>query len=504
MSPTLQHSYDRYASTMKKYMDIESAYAILGWDKEVNAPPKSNAIRAQQMATLSGMAHEVITDPALGELLHHLSEQSTQLGPKEQKNIQQSLKEYQREQKFSTAFVMRRSKVYSAAYDAWMKASAANDFAIYQKALTAIFDIKREEAELLTYEDHPYNALIDQYEPGAKVKALDVLFADVKTQLVDFAHQIREQQQVEDAFLFQHFDRDQQWDFGLYVLRNMGYDFEAGRQDISPHPFTTTFGAGDVRVTTRIDEKNLGNMTWSCIHEGGHALYEQGLPSEDYGLPSGKYISLGIHESQSRLWENNVGRSLAYWKAHYPQLQKAFPKQLGSIALNDFYKGINKIAPSLIRTEADEIHYHLHVLIRYELEKAVIEKQLKVADLEGAWNDLYKSYLGVDVPDAKRGILQDIHWAYGNVGYFPTYSLGSFYAAQFFHQATLDLPELSTQIEAGNNQALLDWLRQNIHQYGMQYSADDLCTKLTGEPLNFRYFMDYAKAKYEGIYGMRS
>ena len=280
----------------------------------------------------------------------------------------------------------------------------------------------------------------------------------------------------------------------------MGYDFEAGRQDISEHPFTTHFNPQDVRVTTRIDEKNFGNMLWSCIHEGGHALYEQGIPTETYGTPIGNAVSLAIHESQSRLWENNVGRGLPFWKANFKALKKQFPKNLAGIGLQKFYKGINKISPSPIRTESDELHYHFHVLIRYEIEKGLVEDSLDPAKLKTIWNDRYKEYLGLDIKDDKTGILQDIHWAYGSIGYFPTYSLGSFYAAQFYAQAKKDIPDLEMKISSGNNQVLLDWLRKNIHQHGSRYNPNALCKRITGETLNFKYFMDYVKKKYAGVY----
>ncbi|MEM1318866.1 MAG: carboxypeptidase M32 [Bacteroidota bacterium] len=494
--------YEAYRQILRKHADVEHAIAVLSWDKEVNAPPRSSGLRAQQLATLSGMAHELITGAELGELLEQLSAQPEALEAKAQRNITLSLKEYRRNLKLPQDFVIRRSKANSAAYDAWLKAREANDYGVYREPLQAVVEIKREEAELLGYEDHPYDSLMEAFEPGARVKALDVLFADVKAQLVDFARALRERPQVDDSFLFQHYDKDKQWNWGLELLRNMGYDFEAGRQDLSPHPFTTSFGGTDVRVTTRIDENNLANMAWSCIHEGGHALYEQGLLLSEYGLPSGRYVSLGIHESQSRLWENNVGRSLAYWKAHYPALQQRFPQQLTSIGLEKFYKGINRVAPSPIRTEADELHYHFHILIRYEIEKLLIEGQINCEGLDEVWNQKYKDYLGLDIKEDREGILQDIHWSLGSIGYFPTYSLGSFYAAQFYQQASKDLPGLEQQIEQGDSSALLKWLREHIHQYGQQYSADELCERICGERLNFQYFMDYARKKYGDIYGL--
>ena len=494
-------SFQAYQSTLQKLADVEHSIAILSWDKEVNGPKGGMAVRAQQIATLSGMAHEIFTSDDFGSLLDELQQATESLDDFQQRNIKRTQQEYQRSQKLSKEFVVRRSRAVSAAYEAWLKAREENSFATFRDALSKMVDIKREEAELVGYEDHPYDALLDEYEPGMRAATLDRLFTDVRRELVDFVRELRAKPQVEDQFLYKFYARQKQWDFGLEVLKNMGYSFEHGRQDISPHPFTTSFGPSDVRVTTRIDEHNFGSMTWSCIHEGGHALYEQGLPSEYYGMPAGKYLSLGIHESQSRLWENNVGRSLPYWQAHYSQLQSYFPENLQNVDLSTFYKGINRIAPSLIRTESDELHYHFHILIRYEIEKALLEKTVEVADLEAYWNSKYKEYLDLEVPDARRGILQDIHWSYGSIGYFPTYSLGSFYAAQFFQQAEKDIPGLTEQIAQGDNSALLQWLRKHIHQHGQLYTADELCTRVTGEPLNFQYFMDYARKKFGLIYG---
>jgi carboxypeptidase Taq len=300
--------------------------------------------------------------------------------------------------------------------------------------------------------------------------------------------------------MFFDYDKSLQWDFGIELLRKMGYDFAAGRQDISTHPFTTSFSGSDVRVTTRINQNDLNEMIWSTIHEGGHALYEQGLPDSEYGLPSGEAISLGIHESQSRLWENNVGRSLPFWKANFEELKSYFPENLAEVSATEFYKAMNIVKPSLVRTAADELTYHFHILIRFEIEKQLMEKALSVNDLPTLWNKKYKEYLDLDVPDDASGILQDIHWSHGSFGYFPTYSVGSFYAAQFFAKAKKDIPELNENIGEPEMKKLLVWLRDNIHIHGRTYNSDEVCVRVTGESLNFNYFMDYARGKYKDIY----
>ena len=350
------------------------------------------------------------------------------------------------------------------------------------------------------YENHPYDALIDLYEPKTTVKELDVLFKDVRNQLVDFVKEIANSPQHEDILMKQYYPKEKQLAYTESILTNMGYDFEAGRQDISTHPFSTSFSSQDSRVTTRVNENDLSEILWSSIHEGGHALYEQGLKIENYGLPEGTYLSLGIHESQSRLWENNVGRSLAFWNNQFPKLQETFPENLTNYSVKDFYNAMNIVKSSLIRTNADELTYHFHVLIRYEIEKELIAGAIEVNDLPSIWNAKYKEYLNIEVPSDTKGVLQDIHWSHGSFGYFPTYSLGSFYAAQFFHKAAQEIPDLENKIEKGNFSELLTWLRTNIHQHGRIYSANELCEKVTGEKLNFSYFMNYAKKKYTSIY----
>lgn len=494
--------YKQYVQQMQQLADVENAIAVLSWDKEVNLPDKGARFRSQQIATLSGIAHEIFTDPKLGDILAQLIQDDSGLSQEEKRNVDLSWYDLQRSRKLNSEFVIRRAQLVSEAYHAWVAARAANDFSMFAGPLQELVLLKREEADKMGYDAHPYDALMEEYEPGMRCSDLDPLFADVRQQLVDFVRSIRERPQVQDTFLREHYPEPQQWAYGLDLIKKIGYDMQAGRQDVSHHPFTINFSPEDVRITTRVDEDNFASMTWSCLHEAGHALYEQGLPSKFYGLPLGRYASLAIHESQSRLWENNVGRSLAFWEAQYPALQSVFPQQLNAVDSRAFFQAINKITPSLIRVESDELHYHFHILIRYELEKALIEGSLEVADLREAWNDRYRDYLDQAVPDDKQGVLQDIHWAHGSFGYFPTYSLGSFYAAQFFHQATKDIPALEDNIRQGNTQPLLDWLRTKVHQYGRYYSANDLCEKISGEGLQFRYFMEYVKKKYALIYDL--
>ncbi|HTR30055.1 MAG TPA: carboxypeptidase M32 [Puia sp.] len=451
--------YGTYVDRMQKIADVKYSAAVLEWDQETYLPPKGAAARSRQLASLSEIAHEWQTAPALGDLMHEL-QQRGDLADDQRRNVELSLEDFNKQKKFSPAFVSRLSETSSRAFHSWLQARAANSFAIFKEDLQQLVDLKKEEAGLAGYEQHPYNALLDNFEKGCTTSLLDHVFHSVRSPLKDLLDRIANRPQVDDSFLHRHYPRNLQWEFGLGIIRQLGFDFEAGRQDLSEHPFTTSFSARDVRITTRIDENNFNHMTWSCIHETGHALYEQGLPPQYYGLPLGEFASLGIEH---------------------------------------FYKAINKVTPSLIRTEADEVSYHFHVMIRYELEKRLIEGSLAVSDIPGWWKENYASWLGVNVPDDKNGCLQDVHWSHGSFGYFPTYSLGSFYAAQFFEYAASQ-DNIGKSLERGETAPLLEWLREHIHRHGRRFTSEQLCQNATGKGLDIRFFLDYLRNKYVIIY----
>ncbi len=495
-------NYERYKTLLGKIADISYAGAVLSWDQEVMMPSKGAGFRARQLATLAGISHQQSTDDELGRLLQEL-DKDLSLSEKEKRNVKRSLKDYQERKKFTVDFIETLNLATSEGFQAWQTAKQQNNFKLFEPKLEKLLELKRRECEILGYTDHPYDALIDQYEPGMTTKSIALLFTNVRKQLVPFVKQIAASRQNDNSFMKKQYDTAKQWQFGLDVLRQMGYDFEAGRQDLSSHPFTTSFNPLDVRVTTRVNEHDFNEMLWSCIHEGGHGLYEQGLLPENYGLPAGEAISLGIHESQSRLWENNVGRCLPFWKANFKKLQALFPENLEGVSVNDFFKAMNQVKPSLIRTNADELTYHFHIMIRFEVEKALLEGSIKVNQVPEYWNSKYKEYLGIDVPDDTQGVLQDVHWSHGGFGYFPTYSLGSFYAAQLYAQAKKELQNLEAEIEKGNSKPLLSWLREKIHIHGKYHTSEELCVAVTGEKLNFDYFMDYAKQKYSSIYELK-
>lgn len=493
--------YDTYKDIAQKAADLQYASAVLGWDQEVYMPKKGFAYRGRQLATLAAMAHEMVTSERYGAVLQELASRND-LEDEAMQNVRLSYEDYEKYKKLPAEFIEAITQQTSASYSAWIAAREANSYERYAVELEKMINLKKQQADLYGYTGHPYDALLDEYEKGMTVAVLDPIFEKVKQELPPFLAKIKAAQQVDDNFFYRNYPRQQQWDFSIKVLQQMGYDFEAGRQDLSEHPFTTSFSANDVRVTTRVNENDFASLLWSTIHEGGHALYEQGLPEQQYGLPLGAPASLSVHESQSRLWENCVGRGLPFWKYFYPVLQQYFPEQLKDIAVNDFYKGMNKVQPSLIRTEADEVTYHFHVLIRYEIEKALIGNVITAKDLPAAWNELYGKYLGVWPKDDKTGVLQDVHWAHGSFGYFPTYSLGSFYAAQYYKKASEDINGLQGKIESGDFSALLKWLQTNIYQYGRRYRSEELCEKVTGSRLDFSSFMHYIQQKYAGIYGV--
>ncbi|HZK62536.1 MAG TPA: carboxypeptidase M32 [Puia sp.] len=496
---SVREQYAAYREHMSRLADVRNALALMQWDQETYMPPKGAGFRAQQIATLSEMAHGMATSEKLEGLLKSLAGASD-LTENERKNIALNASDFEKQKKYSGAFVRRMSETTSRSFNAWIAARKENRFSLFEKELDELIGLKKEETQIIGFTAHPYDALLDEFEKGCTVVLLDKIFYDLGPQLKDLSGRIMQQKQADDSFLLKKYDKQKQWNFGMTLIGDLGFDFDAGRQDLSAHPFTTSFNKNDVRITTRIQENDFNNMTWSCIHETGHALYEQGLPENEYGLPSGEFASLGMHESQSRLWENHVGRSKGFWKFHYPALAALFPDNLQTVSPDEFYKGINLVRPSLIRTEADEVTYHFHIMIRYEIEKMLITGQLKTADIPACWNEQYKKYLGVTVPGDGQGCLQDVHWSHGSFGYFPTYSLGSFYAAQFFHKAQQEIPGMEMEMENGHTSALLQWLRQRVHVHGRTYTSEELCEKATGEPLKVQYFLDYILDKYRKMY----
>ncbi|HUX84394.1 MAG TPA: carboxypeptidase M32 [Chitinophagaceae bacterium] len=492
--------YEQYRTKMQKIADLKAAISLLNWDQETCLPPSGAPLRGRQLTTLTALLHGLLTESSLENLLLNL-EQATTPAEKEGRNVRITLEEVRRNQKYPEKFVRQLSDTVSACFHGWVAARRKNDFAIWEHLLGEMVCLKQQEARLLGYEKHPYDALLQWHEKAMTTGQLDGLFSQVRHQLSPLLSAILDRSGPAPDWLRCSFPKDRQGKFGRELLATLGFDLDAGRLDVSEHPFTVSMGNQDVRLTTRIEEGDLPGLIFSCLHEGGHGLYEQGLDEADYGLPSGEAISLSIHESQSRLWENMVGRGKSFWLHQFPKLASRFPEILGKVSLQEFYQGINRVGPTLIRTESDELTYHFHVLIRYQIEKGLISGEFRTGDLREIWNQSYRDLLGVKVPDDLRGVLQDVHWSHGSFGYFPTYSLGSFLAAQFFETARREIPGLEASLAAGDCKTLLDWLRRKIHGPGGQYPYPELCLQVTGKHLDPDCFMEYARRKYGELYG---
>ena len=412
-------------------------------------------------------------------------------------------RDYEKARKVPSSLVAEIARTTSLGMEVWVKAKAQSDFAQFRPTLEKIFNLEQDLARCLGFEDCAYDALLDQYEPGMKTAALQALFANLKQHLVPLVQSVSQSVNVvDDTVLQQAYDPQKQWDFGVEVLKRFGYDLQRGRQDRSVHPFTTSFSINDVRITTRVDERFLPSALFGTLHECGHGLYEQGVSQTLERTPLAGGASLGIHESQSRLWENLVGRSLGFWKFFFPRLQAVFPQALAQVSLDTFYRAINRVQPSLIRVEADEVTYNLHVLIRFELELEVLEDRLNVADLPEAWNSRMKSYLGITPPTDSQGVLQDVHWSNGLIGYFPTYTLGNLISVQLFEAAKKNCPTILSQLEHGEFSQLLNWLRDSVHQYGRKFLPTELVERATGKPLQADAYLNYLKAKVAHVYGI--
>ena len=483
---------------------LGSVYSVLGWDQEVHMPEKGVDARAASISLVSSILHEKLVSLDDDGLLSKLKKQvdAKKLKGKDAIIVAETWRSFEREKKLPKAFVEEMAETTSKAHHVWVRARRENDFKAFLPWLRKIVELKREEARLVGFADSPYDALLDSYEPGLTTRDAAIILNDLKDFLVPFIKQLRASRVAVDQRRVRGvFPLDKQLAFNHFISEKMGFDYAAGRIDESVHPFTTTFHTNDVRITTRFKKDDLYYSIGSTIHETGHALYEQGLPSEHFGTPLGEAVSLGIHESQSRLWENTIGKSAAFWKYFYPKLQKEFPEPFKQVPLAEFLRTINEVRPSLIRTEADEVTYNLHVIVRFEIEKELIEGSLDPKDLPAVWNEKMKEYLGVRVPSDSLGVLQDTHWSGGSIGYFPTYTLGNLYAAQFYSAMEREIPDLTARIAAGDLAVPREWLRKRVHLHGKTYKAADLVKKVTGEYPTSRYFIEYLKAKYEKLYG---
>lgn len=485
---------------------LHSAAAVLSWDQETYMPRGGAAARADTLAMLQGTAHDRFVSSATEDLLVRWMDLETGTifdpdpEPAARALLREMYRDYRRAKRLPTAFVSLLEKTCALAQDAWLDARDTGRFARFLPSLEQIVTLKREEASLLGFVDSPYDALVDAFEPDMTTKRLTTVFADLAVRLSSLLRRVEESPVRPERLPSGPYDAQQQIRFSRLVLEAMGYDFSRGRLDQSAHPFTTGFHPSDVRLTTRVATDDLTSCVFSCLHEGGHGLYDQGLDPRHWGTPLGESVSLGLHESQSRLWENCVGRSPEFWRHFFPLLKEMFSEALSAVSLDTFHAAINLVQPSLIRTEADELTYNFHIIVRFQLEQALIAGTLLPRDLPEAWNAAMQATLGVSPSHDTEGVLQDIHWAHGAFGYFPTYTLGNLYAAQFWQQAQQDINELPILIEAGRLEPLAGWLRDRIHRWGRTYSSEELLVRVTGEGLNPDHFIDYLEAKYASVY----
>ncbi len=490
---------------LAQVQNIHHASALLGWDQQTYMPPKGAGGRADQLGTLDKLAHEELTSDEIGRLLEELSPEADKLeyDSDEASLIRVTKRDYEKACRVPAELVEEISRTSALGIEAWEKAREASSFKIFQPLLEKIVDLEIQLAEHLGYQDRMYDALLDQYEPGMKTAQVQKIFDELKKDLVPLVRAIGEKSgRVDNGCLHREFNPQKQLAFGEQVIKQYGFDFEAGRQDLSAHPFTTGFGLGDVRITTRVDDRYLPMALFGTLHESGHALYDQGYRPELEGTPLAGGASLGVHESQSRMWENLVGRSRGFWKYWFPHLRQVFPAQLADQDAESFYRAVNQVKPSFIRVEADEVTYNLHIMLRFELENALVEKKIKVSDIPEAWGSKMKEYLDLVPVNDAEGSLQDIHWSLASLGYFPTYSLGNLFSVQLFNQALKDVPEIPSQIENGQFSGLLNWLRNNLHQHGRKFTLEELAMRITGKPLETQSYLDYLHRKYGEIYGL--
>jgi carboxypeptidase Taq len=496
-------SYEELIRRVREVSLLNSCSSVLGWDERTQLPRRGSAHRAEQMALLARLAHEAFTAPAVGEWLAAVegSPLVRDQGSDVAVNVREIRRTYDRAVKLPKELVEELARVTTRAQQAWQEARQADDFAAFLPWLEQVVRLKRREADAIGYKSAPYDALLDEYEPGATAAEITQVFAALREDLVPLIAAIAaSSRRPRKEVLARDYPIERQKIFGEAAAAAIGFDFDAGRLDVTTHPFCSGIGPGDCRITTRYSARSFNESFFGILHEAGHALYEQGLDPAHYGTPLGTFVSLGIHESQSRLWENQVGRGRPFWEHFFPRARQVFHEALRDVALDDFYFAINDVRPSFIRVEADEATYNLHVILRFELEQALLTGDLKPADVPAAWNEKFQRSFGLTPPSDAKGCLQDIHWSMGGIGYFPTYTLGNLYAAQFMEQARKDLGGLEDEFRRGEFGRLKGWLNEKIHRPGQRYRAGELCERVTGRPLSHKPLLTYLRGKYGPLY----
>lgn len=494
---------DNLKTRLGEIHDLGMVNSVLSWDQQVQMPPGGGPARARQLGLIARMSHEMLTADETGDLLEKAAAELNGDYDSDDASLVRVFKEdYEKATRIPAELVSAVTRESALAHEVWVKARAEKDFSQFQPTLEKLVELVREMAEHLGYEDTPYDALLGQYERGMTTAQVKAIFDAHRPPLVDLIQAISEADQVDDSMLHQPFDIDKQKRFALDIVKQFGFDFDRGVQDVAVHPFCTSFSVNDVRITTRFEENFLNPALFGMMHEAGHGMYEQGVAQSLEGTPLASGTSLGVHESQSRMWENIVGRSRGFWSWALPKLKATFPNQLWEVELEDFYKAVNRVERSFIRVEADEATYNLHIILRFELEQEIVNGTLAVKDVRDAWNSRFEDFFGIAPPDDALGVLQDVHWSAGLMGYFSTYALGNLLSVQYYNQAVKDQPSIPDEIANGQFETLLTWLNENVHQHGRKYTGDELTRRITGEGISSEPYMAYLTEKFSDIYGL--
>lgn len=485
-------------------VDLNGIASLLGWDQHVFMPPGGVEDRGNQMALIGGLAHDRITSDDMGKVISDLESEIGDLNADtdEARTVRKAKWNYEQNTKIPKQLLMEFITVTTEATEVWVKARQNNDYKSFQPVLQRIVELRRDMANLFKPFDHIYDPLLDAFEPGMKTAEVIKIFNDVRPKQVELLKAIAASKQVDNSFIKQNYNKDYQEKFGKYVISRFGYDWNRGRLDVTAHPFTTGFGLGDIRITTRYLDNDGSSSLFGTMHESGHAMYSQGLAKKYARTALDEASSLAFHESQSRMWENLIGRSKEFWSYFYPTFQMLFPEHLNGVDLKTFYKGINKVEPSMIRVEADEATYNMHIMLRLEIEIGLIENSMSTKDLPEIWNAKMKDYLGITPPNDTQGVLQDVHWSGGMIGYFSTYALGNLLSVQLWEKMLTDHPNIPDEIAKGEFSTILGWLRENVHQHGSKYNPQELIQRITGSKITPEPYLRYLNKKYKEIYDL--
>jgi carboxypeptidase Taq len=502
----LDTPYQQLTRLVREASLLGSTGSMLSWDQETMMPAGGVELRSEQLAQIARMSHEMATASRIGDLLRECERDAGLLkDPVAAANVRWIRHDYDRKTKLPPELVEEEAKLASLGQHIWAEARKESNFARFRPHLEKIVDMLRRKAKCYGWSrgGEAWDALAEDYEPGANAKDIAAVFTPLRDRLQNLLDDIRSSKGKPSNRINEiKVPLEKQREFVTFIAKEIGFDFNRGRLDTSTHPFCGGSHCNDVRITTRYRDDSTLDALGSVMHECGHGIYEQGLPFKHFGLPAGNAVSLGIHESQSRMWENQVGRSKAFWKWATPHARKIIGGAVAKISADDNYAAANRVKPDFIRVEADEATYNMHIFVRFELERAIIAGDLDVGDIPRAWNAKYKEYLGLKVPDDRRGCLQDVHWSMTAMGYFPTYTLGNLYCAQFFEAALKDIPDLHKQFEKGRFGELKEWLNENIHQHGRRFSAAELCQRVTGKPLNADPLLRHLEGKLRPLYGV--